>query len=215
MSINLLKELAYANTYVINFLNYYSHDILVIGVKKYTVPQIKEEGGPRWNVPSMLGITTTYVKTLDQIKRMQSHLRKLQIQANTYYVEGIAPDLHNREIQKKFKMLEEDIQKNDKTISIIYDYLHILTDTQEIIDTNQELEKAKSIRIELRKIKAQLVKSKVKQIQMLQYQKLMMQCDLIQRDMGPKNTIIAQNESAYLSIKNSLSKALITKKQAL
>ena len=211
----LIEEVAYSNHDVINFLKYYSLNAIVVDKEKYIVPQIKEKDGPRWNVTSMLSIVKTHIKTLDQLHEMQNRLDDIQKKIQTYFVEGISPKIHNQNIKEKFEKLEEDIKKNTSEIDTIHDSLNILTNNIEIVRAQKELENAHDQRMDLREIKTELIKAKVKQIKMLEYQGLCAQADSLQKEISPKNRIVQQNQDTYISIKNALIKALISKKQAL
>ena len=212
----LMQEVAYSNNDVINFLKYYSLDTLVIDRKKYRVPEIREDDdSPRWNVISMLGILKVYVKTQDQLDREKNDLKDLEIRIAEYYIDELSPTGHNEMIEKKFQDLEVEIQENASKINMIHDSLSILTNETERERTKYELKNAQANRMRLREEKANLTKAKVKQHTLLEYQNLLKQAEVIQRNIKPKNKIIEQNSDSYISIKNALAKALISKKQAI
>ena len=212
----LMEEVAYSNHDVIAFLKYYSLDRLVVDKQKYKVPQIREnDDAPRWNVTSMLGILKVYVKTQEQLHTMKSNLKDLEIKILKYYIDDLSPVQYNENIEKKFKDLEIKIKENASKINMIHDSLSILTDEVDINKTNHELKLTQAHRIRLREEKATLTKAKIKQFTLLEYQNLLKKAESVQREIKPKNKIIEQNNSAYLSIKNALAKALISKKQAI
>ncbi|MDB2562120.1 hypothetical protein N9X61_00800 [Sulfurimonas sp.] len=211
----LMQEVAYSNQNVINFLKYYSLDTLVVDRKKYVVPQIKESNGARWNVISMLSILKTYIKALDYIDEVRSSVESLEKKVQTFHKDGLEPHEYNELIEKKYTKLTDKISKNAKDISIIHDSLTILKDEVEISSTRQELQNAENERIRLREEKAELIKLKIKQIKILEYNALVKKYDLLKRDIKPQEKLIEQNNDAYISIKNALTKALISKKQAI
>ena len=211
----LMQEVAYSNIGIINFLKYYSLDTILIDKMKYKVPQIKEDNGPRWNVTSMLSILKTYIKTQNQLKTIQESIESINLNIASYYIEGLSPLEHNEIIEKKYETLEHEINKNASHITIIHDSLSILSKADDINKANKELDIAQENRMHLRDKKSQLTKSKVKQVKMLEYHNLLKQLDILERGSKPKEKIIEQNYDSYLSIKNALIKALISKKQAL
>ena len=56
----ILDQIAISNKHLIEFLNYYSQDILLIQNIKYKIPHIEADNGLRWTVPSMLSIVKIY-----------------------------------------------------------------------------------------------------------------------------------------------------------
>ena len=215
LSERLMKEVAYSNQNVINFLKYYSLDTLIVEMTRYSIPQIKEADGPRWNVVSMLSVLKTYVKTQDQLDEVQPTINFLEKSIASFYKDGLSPQEHNALVEKSYSSLDEIIMKNTSRIASIRDSLIILKDETEISLAHQELEDAQNERLELREEKAKLTKLKIKQYRMLEYDNFVKQYDAIQHDIKPKKKIIQQNESSYLGIKNALIKALISKKQAI
>ena len=211
----LMYEVAYSNENVINFLKYYSLDTIVVERLKYVVPQIKEENGPRWNVVSMLSVLKTYVKTQDQLDLLEQKLQTLESEAQIYYVDEYSPYEYNNIIQRKFEESDEKIKNNALRINAIRDYISLLQEDDELTKAKEELNIEESIRLELREEKAQLVKAKIKQFKLAQYEAIIKQIEQIQREKLPKQKIIEQNKDSYISIKNALMKALISKKQAL
>ena len=211
----LMKEVAYSNQNIIHFLKYYSLDTLIVAMKRYSIPQIKDINGLRWNVVSMLSVLKTYVKTQDQLDEIQPTIDSLKKSIASFYKDGLNPEEHNLLVEQRYSSLSELILKNASRIASIRDALFILKDETEIALAHRELQDAESQRLELREEKAQLTKSKIKQYRMLEYTNLVKQYDLIQHDIKPKKKIIEQNKSSYLCIKNALTKALISKKQAI
>ncbi|MFT5660281.1 MAG: hypothetical protein ACI9TV_000922 [Sulfurimonas sp.] len=211
----IMVEIGYSNYEVMNFLKYYSLDIILVDKKKYIVPQIKEDNGPRWNVTSMQGILKTYVKTQEQLTDILRYLKDLDTQAHSYYINNINPFEHNVLVEKRFQNLEVRINSNTQRIDIVHDSLSILQDKDEILKANRELKLYQEQRAHLRELKAQLTKDKVKQYKILAYEDTLKKIKTIQREIRPKKKIIQQNKKSYLSIKNALICALISKKQAV
>jgi len=211
----LMKEIAYSNQNVIDFLKYYSLDTLIVEMKRYTIPQIKDVNGLRWNVVSMLSVLKTYVKTQDKLNEIQPTIKSLEKDIRSFYKNGLSPEDHNALVEKNYASLNEQIIKNASHIANIHDALVILKGDTELALTHKELQDAEYERLELRQKKAQLTKLKIKQHEMLEYTNLVKQYDAIQHEIKPKKKIIEQNKSSYLCIKNALIKALISKKQAI
>ena len=215
LSEHLMQEIAYSNQNVVNFLKYYSLDTLIVEMKKYTIPQIKDVNGLRWNVVSMLSVLKTYIKTQDQLNEIQPKIDALQKSIASFYKNGLSPEEHNAVVEKDYASLNEIIIRNTSRIATIHDSLSILKDETALSLAYQELQDAQNQRLKLREEKALITHSKIKQYTMQEYTNLVKQYDAIQRDIKPKQKIIEQNKSSYLCIKNALIKALISKKQAI
>ena len=211
----IMVEIGYSNYEVMNFLKYYSLDVILVDKIKYMVPQIKEENGPRWNVTSMQGILKIYVKTQEQLTDTLRYLADLETQAHSYFINGINPYQHNEQVEKRFQNLEVRINENIQRIDIVHDSLFILKEEDEIVRANEELQLYQKQRAHLRELKAQLTKEKIKQFKILTYESTLKKIEIIQREIKPKEKIIQQNKESYLSIKNALMRALISKKQAV
>ena len=211
----LMREVAYSNHGVIDFLKYYSLDIILVDAVKYKVPQIKEEDGPVWNVTSMLSILKTYIKTHKQLEDVDKEIKSLLIRIKSCHIDGLTPIEFNQIIEKKYHNLEQKMQENSSRISILHDSLIISKDEEEIHETNKELKTYQDLRMELREERAVLIKAKIKQMKMFEYEELINRLDLIQKESKAKYKILEQHQDSYTSIKNALMKALISKKQAI
>lgn len=211
----LLKELAYSNHNIVEFLKYYSLNTIVIDTIKYKVPQIKEKDGPRWNVTSMLGILKVYIKAKDYVDKIQIQTHQTNKKLQTYYIDGLSPIQHNENIAKESKILEQKIISNASQINILRDSLNLEVNEEKILKIKIQLQNAKDTRLELREIKANFVKLKIKQIKLMQYNELIKTMESYQRNTKDKYIILKKNQDSYNSLKNSLVIALISKKQVI
>ncbi len=211
----LLKEVAYSNQDIINFLKYYSLDTIVIQGIKYKVPQLKEKDGPRWNVTAMMGILKTYIKTQDYLKNAEKEILKIQKNLEEFHVNGITPKEHNDKITLRYSLLEKEILTNSKQINILRDSINIEKNEEVTLNLIGELTLSEEKRLTLRETKSKLLQLKVKQIKLLQYDELLNKIEANKHNTKAHYKILTTNQASYESLKNSLIIALISKKEEI
>lgn len=209
----VLKEVAYSNTQIIEFLKYYSQDVIVFDGKRYKVPDLKGEDGLRWSIVSMLGTVKTYIKARDYIHDIEIDKDELQNKIKALYVDNITPIEHNIEVEKEFKALDNKVQNNAQKINILHESLEILKSDDDRLSINQELEELQEERLELREEKKVLLKKRINQSVIFHYEDLLRQLENIHRETKAEYKILEQNEKSFQSIKSALTKALLSKKQ--
>ena len=209
----LLEEIAYTNENVIEFFKYYSQDIIVYEDKRYKVPELKGKDGLRWSIVSMLGIVKIYVKAKDYINKIEVDKDELESKIKALYVDYRTPIEHNHEVEKEFKSLDERIKKNADKINILHESLEVLKSDDDIQSINKELEEFKDKRLKLRDEKKLLIKKRINQSVIFNYEGLLRQLENIQRQTKAEYKILEQNEKSFQSIKSAMTKALLSKKQ--
>ena len=211
----ILDEIAISNNYMMEFLDYYAQDVLVINGQKYKVPHIEAENGLRWTVPSMLSIVKIYTKAKQNILLFKQEKNNLQQKVKKYYINGLSPVKNNELLEHKKRSLEIQIQEHTRKVNRLQDRLEIThkEDRQKIlqIDIRKEQEHLRN----LRKEKENVIKNIVKKSGLAEYTTLQKELDTITRKLKREKKILKQNEEAYNSIKTALVKALISKKSKL
>lgn len=215
ISQELLREIAFSNNYVVEFLKYYSRDIIVVDGKRYKVPELKIDNGPKWNVISMIGIIKTYIKAKEYIYEIESDKDELQRLILSLYIDKLSPVEYSQTIKEEFNILNQKIQTNATKIDILYDSLEILKSDNDRLSINRELEEFKNERLQLREEKASLLKRKINQSVIIHYEELLRKLENIHRNTKAEYKILEQNEKSYQSIKSALTKALLSKKQPI
>ncbi|MBN2782045.1 MAG: hypothetical protein JXQ66_02265 [Campylobacterales bacterium] len=97
----LLYEVSILNTSVIDFLKYYSLNIVVMNGQRYITPNIETNGGLRWNVSSMLSIVKLYFKAQGTIKHTQKHINDIEFKLMQLHINGLTPIEFNKKIINK------------------------------------------------------------------------------------------------------------------
>ena len=211
----LLDEIAISNTIIIDFLKYYSQDIIVVGGKKYKVPSLESKEGLRWNVGSMLSITKIYIKSKRVVKELQQELINLNKQVGKLYIGNLTPlEYQTAQIQKR-QSFDNDITHHNKKLERYVDLLNQIKNEDQRSEMKKDIHAIKDMVSELLQDKKNLSEKSIDKGTLSQYTRLQKEIDAISRQLKREQRIIAQNKNSYQSIRESLIKALISKKQLL
>jgi hypothetical protein len=208
----ILAEIAISNDYMLNFVKYYSSDVIVLDGKRYKVPMLETESGLRWNVASILSIVKIYVKTKTSIDSMKKNINELNKRLQELHVEGYPPAEYKSILLNKKEKLEEDIIQDKKKIEKCYDLLDLTKDKDEKVKLQEEV---RSIRdgIEKKREERKTISSKMVKASIInEYSKIQNDIDGITRQIRRSQRVLEQNEEAYTSIKHALAKALASKR---
>lgn len=208
----ILSELSASNKYIMDFLKYYSLNVVVLDGQKYKVPEIEASNGLKWNVASMMSIVKIYVKTDISLEAIKEKTEELEDAISEYYINSLSPIEYNSKITK-------DIEKISQNIIYATKRLNIYTDS---LDSSKNPNEADGLKSEIRDIqheiqskkdeKNKLMSKMATKSQILKYNNIKREIDALKRQERRDEKIISQNKSAYLSIRNSLVKALTSKK---
>lgn len=211
----ILAELSSSNEYIINFLKYYSLDVVVLNGKKYKVPRIEAENGLKWNVASMMSIVKIYVKARVSLEEIEEDIESLTEEIEDLYVNNLSLLEYNNALKK-------ELDKEFQEISYLSQKLNLYIDTY---DSSKDEKEKHNLKPEIMKIKHELLKHKDQQALynskivskeiLTKYTDIKREIDALRRQEKRDNRILKQNEESYLSIKNSLVKALTSKKTLL
>ena len=211
----LLDEIAMSNTTIIEFLKYYSQDIIVISGKKYQVPSLESKEGLRWNVGSMLSITKIYIKSKKVVKNLEQESVDLNEQVQKLYIGNLTPlEYQTVQIQKR-QSFDSDIVHHNKKLDRYVDLLSQIDNKGQRDEMKQDIHALKDMVSRLLQDKKELSEESIDKGTLSQYTRLQKEIDLISRQLKQEQRVIAQNKNAYQSIRESLIKALISKKQLL
>lgn len=211
----ILHEVSLSNTHMIDFLKYYSLDVIIIGGKKYQIPSLQSDNGQHWNSISILSVAKTYVKTKISVQEITKKFYVTEDKIQEHMIGDLTPLEYNSDINI-------DVQKVIEKINISRHKLDVTVDS---IDSSKDKSRkqmfkqdAKDIREhldELNKEKDFLINKKIQSNKLNQYVMLQREVDSLDRNYKRESQILEQNEKAYQSIKNALVKALISKKELL
>jgi len=211
----ILDEIAISNPYMMDFLNYYSQDILVIKGVKYKIPHIEADNGLRWTVPSMLSIVKIYTKAKNTIRTLKKEKAVFQKKVQKFYVNGMSPIKSNELLINEKATIEIDIEQTNRSINTLNDRLDFTKNEDKKRLLQADIAKEKEKLQELKRRKQEVLHKVVKQNGLSEYIALQKELDTISRKLQRERKMLKQNEEAYNSIKNALVKALISKKSKL
>jgi len=211
----ILDEIAISNNTIIEFLKYYSQDVIVVAAKKYQVPSLESKDGLRWNVGSMLSITKIYIKSKKMIQSLQQESINLNKQVQKSYIGNLTPlEYQTAQIQKR-QNFDNDIAHHNKKLKRYVDLLSHINNQEQRSKMKKDIHTLKDTVTRLLQEKKNLSEDSIDKAALSQYTRLQKEIDSISRQLKREQRVIAQNKNSYQSIRESLIKALISKKQLL
>lgn len=207
----ILTEISASNKYMINFLKYYSLNVIVIDGKKYKVPEIEAGNGLKWSVSSMMSIVKIYIKTDQSIDNILNKKDKLQESIEDLYVNGLSPMEYKSILSKETNAISQDIAYLAKKLNLHVDSLDISKDEQEKENLKNNI---RDIRLEMqqkREKHTQILSKMVSKNDLQLYNNTKKEIDALTRQEKREEKILEQNEDAFSSITNSLTKAITSK----
>jgi len=212
----LLKEVSRNNKIVIDFLEYYSMDTIVVGGVKYKVPAIRSNNGMKWRAISMLNIVKPYFNSKAEAQRIRTELKELNEEKKKYYdFNGRDPIDNIKYYTTLIKKEEEIIKLKEERITKLEISLRDIKEEDEkhiaIVDIRNLKEDISSAKKQIETYKKAIVPKEIE----LKYKKIIERIDDLTKKLYSKEKIIAQNEKPYNTIKKALVKALISKKKEL
>ncbi|ABB44727.1 hypothetical protein Suden_1450 [Sulfurimonas denitrificans DSM 1251] len=208
----ILSEISASNKYMINFLKYYSLNVIVIDSQKYKVPEIEAENGLKWSVSSMMSIVKIYIKTDQSIDSILNKKEELQDSINDLYVNGLSPMEYKSIITKESDKISLEIAYLAKKLNLYTDSLYLSKNEQEKERLKSDI---KDIRLEMqlkREEHNKLLSKMINKADLHRYNNVKREIDALTRQEKREEKILEQNEDAFFSITNSLVKALTSKK---
>jgi hypothetical protein len=211
----VLSEIVNANKYMVEFLKYYSLNIVIVNGVKYKVPELQAPDGLRWNVVSMLSVVKLYVTTLEKVNHLKNEAQRVENEILRLYIGEYSPaeynDIYMREKQKLIDAIARLTIKYNK----VFDAYEVEQNEEKQERLGNEIDRIKREIEGLRDRKTNFLKKALKKEILTKYYELEKQFEALERDIKREERILAQNEDSYRSIKGALTKALISKKQAL
>ncbi|WP_455756276.1 hypothetical protein [Sulfurimonas sp.] len=209
----ILYEVSISNNYMIDFLKYYSSNIIVINSKRYKTPSLETDGELKWNVISMLSIVKMYLKAKLAIKSMQYDIDKKNAEIMNLCVNGLSPVEYNDKNTEEKNKIIHILLDFERSIDNCYDSLKFAKNENEKKEIEKEIDLTKKHMQEMRKQKKELLNKSVKRSDINKFLELEKNVASISRRLEKEKKIFNQNKDSFESIKHALVKALISKKQ--
>jgi hypothetical protein len=211
----ILVEVANSNKYMIEFLKYYSLNIIVVDNKKYAVPVLEAQNGLRWNVVTMLSIVKLYVKTDAMSRLVNKAIDKKEDEITTLYVDELSPVEYTQKIKEEKNSLTAKLIKLEHTVEKYYDSLKFIKDENEKDLLQQQIGTIKEDMQDIKKDRKALLDKAVGRKEINKYITLENEIDSLTRQLKREEKILKQNEESFYSIRDALVKALISKKKQI
>jgi hypothetical protein len=209
----ILAEVAMSNQYMIDFLKYYSLNIIVINERKYKVPVLEAQNGLKWNVLSMLSIVKLYMVTKSKIKAINYELDNKNDEIETLIIDGLTPVEYNKKHMEDKKRLAKEMTDTEKKLEKYKDSLSLTKDEKKRASLQNDISSIKkNIRL-LKEENKMLLSRDINRAKINKYIMLEKEVDSMSRNLKREEKLLEQNEESFKSIKFALVKALISKKQ--
>jgi len=211
----LIEEISKSNNIIIDFLKYYSSDIVLMGGHKYKVPSIESDKGVAWTVVSMLPVVKVYVKAKKSIQGFKHEIHLMTPKIKKLYIGNKSPVVFNNALLKTIQNLEVKIITKTKKLKVHYGSLEKMEN--EKLRLIKEKEKA-SILAEIKELDSERERYTLKIVQpsiLREYKQLQTDFDSYIRHVKVQENIVSNNKENYLSVRSSLVKVLISKKKLL
>jgi hypothetical protein len=211
----ILAEIANSNDYMIEFLKYYSLDVVVVDGKKYKVPVLEAENGLKWNVLSMLSIVKLYTKTKSTINLINKEIDEKEEELFSLYVGKLSPIEYNKKLIEERQNLTNKLAESERELDKYYDSLKLSKDEEEKDDLRDEIDLIKKDMQEIREKNKEVLNKVISRDVIQKFTSLDKKVEGLIRQLKQDDRVLEQNEESFSSIKNSLVKALMSKKQPL
>lgn len=211
----ILNEISISNEYMMDFLKYYSLNIVIVDGLKYQVPTLGTDGGLKWNVISMLSIAKIYTRTRTSVSKLQKAVYELDEQILTLFIDNISPSEYNSIYIKNKQKLTDELRYKGQKLEDLLDEVYRITDPTLKTSIKKDIVVAKENINLIKKALEQLATKEIKRSIIDKYVKLERDVESMRRELKAQEKILAQNKNSFVSIKESLMKALISKKQRI
>ncbi|OHE03176.1 MAG: hypothetical protein A2513_03505 [Sulfurimonas sp. RIFOXYD12_FULL_33_39] len=208
----ILSEMISSNSYIIDFLKYYSLNIVVVEGQKYKVPEIEAENGLKWNVVSMTSVVKVYIKTKMSLDFIKDSKYQLIQSLNSLLINTVSPIEYNNNINKEIDKISQDLVHITKKLNIYTDSLNSLKNDTDKAVLRKNVEDVKKEILILKNEKNKLTSKIIKKEIINKYNDIKKEIDSLIRQEKRDERVLEQNRESYTSIKNSLVKALTSKK---
>ncbi|MDY0120339.1 MAG: hypothetical protein RBR54_00205 [Sulfurimonas sp.] len=208
----ILSEIVIGNKYMVEFLKYYSLDIVIINGQKYKVPPLQTEDGLKWNVVSLHSVVKVYINTMHNIEELNQEMEELEEDILALYIGELSPLEYHEVFLREKKKLNDMIEINQKKLNRIYDAYELEQDEEKLMKMKSEIDRFKRTIEILRDKKIKLTSKALKKDILKSYMELEKEFEKMQRELKREQKILSQNKDAYISIKAALTKVLVSKK---
>lgn len=207
-----LSELSEGSTYFLDFLKYYSLDVVIVNGVKYKVPAIKSSNGLKWNVASIRSIIKVFLNAEYTVAELSEKIDIKKEATSKFNIDEMSPVVYNSTIIRDIDQISQTINYETKRLDA---YVESLKDNNNDAKLKKDIHDIKQKIQELKEEKILLQNDLVSRDIVLKYTDLKRELDAMVRQEQREQRVVKENEKSYLSIKEALIKALTSKKQAI
>lgn len=207
----ILIEMAASNEVIIDFLKYYTLNIIVKDGKKYKVPILETEGGLRWNVISMMSIVKIYIKSKTAVETLKKEIDELEKNMRALYIEGYSPIEYQSFLNKEKDKITQNLIINEQNMEKARTMLKTVKSESRKSILQIEMNKIRDEMKEDQKEKAALIAKTVQKQIIIKFNMLNKRYETAKRQLRREEKILDQNQLSYSAIKQAMVKALISK----
>jgi len=211
----ILDKISNSDKYMLEFINYYSLNILVLDKKKYKIPAMETSDGLRWNTASILSISKKYIQTLNSKKILENEINQLKKETSKYLVNGVSPVEHQDKTNRAAQQLDLELKSQTYNLHVNLDSLALTKDLNEKDKLNNEIKDIQNSIKTLGKQKKGINLEVIDDSILKKYNESRKILDTKSKELKNKEMVINQNKNLYSSMRESLVKALIAKKKLL
>lgn len=210
---SLLEAISLSNNSIIEFLNYYTSGIVVLDGIKYKVPSIEVENGNTLKIVSILPIIKVYFKAKHTLDELQKEIDKVSLELKKLYIGHKSPVAFNTNILNSIENIKVKIVTKTKKLKSRYDSI------EETSNTTLRLQKKKeknNLLLEIKKLNKEvdMLNNKIVQANVIKkYITLRSKMDSLVRHQKNQEQVLSQVESKFITVRDALVKALISKKK--
>ncbi|QOY55738.1 hypothetical protein HUE87_05805 [Candidatus Sulfurimonas marisnigri] len=208
----ILEEVGSSNKNMIEFLKYYSLDVVVLDGIKYKVPRMEAENGMRWNITSIMSIVRVYIKAKISIDNIYEKVNDLNNDISGLYIGGISPLEYNNGLKREIDKLSQEANYDTKKLDSYIDTLSSSKDENERKTLKNDIVSIKRNLLHQKEQKAVLSSKLIDSSVVANYADIKREIDSLKREENRDKKILIQNQDSYMSIQNALVKALTSKK---
>ena len=199
----MLNEISISNEYMVDFLKYYSLNIVIVDGMKYKVPELETDGGLKWNVISMLSIAKIYIRTRASVIKLQKEIHTLDEQIVELFIGKLSPTEYNNDYNKKKQKLTDELRYKNEKLEGLLDEVHRIKNNELKEPIKKEIEVAKKAIITIKKTLEQLATKEIKRSVIDKHLKLEREIESLRRGLKAQEKILTQNKKSFLSIKTA------------
>jgi hypothetical protein len=209
----ILHELIASNDKVIEFLEYYALQVVVINGEKFRVPELRSDDDLTWNITSITTVAKTYIKAKDIIDGFEDAIDKLDEAQFSLMVDDMTPVEYNQDLYQERDELVEDIEEASDDYRVLSDEYHTLKTERERTASKTQLADLKLEIKSLEEAKDEVLSDILDNSVLLKFKKLEDDINNLEKQIKSKTKAIQINEKTYNIVKDILSKALVAKKK--